>query len=72
MSTFCRPRTAREGVVEFSAAAARSLCGKPWGVVTGFECPLCGGGAKAISAAGNGRKAAKCTACHFRVIERGK
>lgn len=63
-------RTVKEAVVEFSAAMLKSLSGKPWGVGTEFECPLCGGSAKAYSSPIDGRRIAKCRCCCIRVRER--
>ena len=65
-----RLTTARDAIVEFSAAMLKSLCGKPWGIASRFECPLCGGNARAFSSSGDGRKIAKCSACNFQVVER--
>lgn len=61
--------TLGEGLVEFSAAMLRTLKGKAWGVVSEFDCPLCGGKAKAFASPDNGRRRAKCFECGFRVAE---
>ena len=55
--------------IEFAEAAVKACENKENGKKYEFECPLCGGTAKASKSTYNGHVCAKCEKCDFSFIE---